>query len=461
MLVVTLPPSAANDPEAYARKAKAAGADVLEIRGDRTPHITSFECPLPLLISPRGNREILSRFSNPAHVDLELHEEADIAPTTILIRSFHDFHGTPPLAALRQIAEQLMETKPAIIKIATLIGSYEDLRMLRDLDESLPPELMRVLLGMGPKAFLNRLLSRIEYTYLDDGEEAAPGQLPISLHRLTQHCKKPLLMGILGGPQVTKSLSPLIHNTLMHHAGFDGLYAAFPTDDLDDAWNNLTTLDVTRFSVTAPWKQEIIEKLDRLDPLAQELGSVNTVVSEKEGWTGYNTDVVGFRDAYKFLKGACTIAILGSGGVVPAVIKACRELDAGSITVYARNEEERQAIAKKFDVDAKPLPKVLPEYEAVICTISADIGIELPKTTKRGGAIDLRYGQQTKFLKEAKAKGYETHDGLPMLLLQALKQFQLFTGKNPSDESIATVNETILDSSASIDAKPQAGTPAR
>lgn len=448
MLVVTLPSSAAKHPLAYAKKAKAAGAHVLEIRGDTTPDVAAFDSPLPLLLSPRGNNSILRTFPNIAYVDLEFGEEINLPRNAALIRSAHDYKGTPDLAELKKIAADLQESKPAILKIATTINSYKDLEALDALHRALPAKQKRIILGMGPKAHLSRMLSPLRnaltYTYLEDGDEAAPGQVPLSLYALTKHCKKPLLMGITGGAHIsTSSLSPLIHNTLMHADGIDGIFSLFPTDDFDDAWNNFINLGVTRFSVTAPWKKDVIAKLDTLDLLAEKLGSVNTAVAATKNatqWTGYNTDMIGFRDAYKVLKGACTIAICGSGGVVPAVIHACRTLSDGTITLYARNKVEREAIAKRFTIESKPLPSTsLPEYEAVIWTISTDLPITLPKTTKRGIAIDLRYGKPTGFLTEAKAKGYETHDGLAMLMLQAFKQFEYFTGKAPSQKAIDAV----------------------
>ncbi len=54
MFVVTLPASAVSDPLEFAIKAKAKGADILEIRGDLTPNVKAFESPLPLLLALRG-----------------------------------------------------------------------------------------------------------------------------------------------------------------------------------------------------------------------------------------------------------------------------------------------------------------------------------------------------------------------------------------------------------------------
>lgn len=460
MFVVTLPPSAASDPSAFARKAQAAGADMLELRGDLTPGLQAFDSALPLLVSPRGAGQAwIDRF-DAAYVDLELDEQGTCPASATLIRSVHDYHGTPDSAKLTTFGERLKKSGAAIIKIAVTIHAYADLRRLLEWQQERNDPKGSVILGMGPKAHLSRMLSpmrnALTYTYLDEGDQAAPGQVPLAWYQRTRHCRDPQIFGILGGKQVASSLSPLIHNTLFASSERDALYTVFPTDDLADAWTNLTALGVRGFSVTAPWKKEIIGHLDELDPLAHALESVNTVVKRQDEWIGCNTDMIGFRDAYKFLQTACTVAVIGSGGVVPAVLQACRELDAGTVTLYARNETERRKIALQFGIDAHPIPATLPEYEAVIWTVPDDATTTLSPTAKRGVAIDLRYGKPTAFLAEAAAKGYQTHDGLPMLLLQAYKQCELLAGMVPSDASLRYLR-TVLDRRRS--AAPPSPTP--
>lgn len=435
MFVVTLPSQAAKNPLAFVTKAQAAGADLLEIRGDITPLVSAFDSPLPLIITPRRTGDALFRALQPAFVDLELGEEMTVPSGTRIIRSFHDRTGTPSEEDLRFIVTRLLNLKPDIVKIATTISHYADIDRLSELRDLLPKD-RRVILGMGPKAHITRMLSPFQnaltYTYLD-GKPSAPGQVPLLLHRQTTHCRTPRVFGILSGLGV-QSLSPVIHNALFAQHGIDALYTSFPTDDLEETFSFITRNNISGFSVTTPFKRRILEKIDELDSLAESLQSVNTVVSENGRCKGYNTDATGLQAGYSFLRGASSVAILGSGGVVPAIIHACQALGVQGICVFARNAKEREELANRFSVRCAALSALEQATpDAMICAVNGDVSFPLPKAREGGQAIDLRYGTPTLFLSEAKKKGYRTHDGIPMLLHQALAQFRYFTGITPTE----------------------------
>jgi shikimate dehydrogenase len=450
MFVITLPSSATKDPKAYAERAASAGADILEIRGDLTPDVQEFDSPLPLLVSPRRSGKKLIEQLKPQYIDLELDENCELSiinSSLLIIRSFHDHEKTPSLDELKEIAEQLIALKPDIIKIVTTINSYLDIVALTELRNSLPKDLKHVILGMGVKAHLTRMLSplrnELTYTYLDEGEEAAPGQVPLSLHKLTSHCKNPKIFGIIGSLDV-KSGSPLIQNSLFHTHEVDALYTTFLTDDLDDVWNVKEALNIQGFSVTSPFKKEIIEKLDAVDPLVEKLGTVNTAVLHNGKWTGYTRDSDGLLNGYPFFKKASSAAILGSGGVVPAVIHACKESGIADIQIFARNEETRSDLAKKFDMQASALDEVKnTSPDLLINALTMDIDLPIPKAKAGAHAVDLRYHKETKFMRSAKDKGYEVHDGSPMLLQQALAQFTLFTGISPTLEELPSLYSSL------------------
>ncbi len=437
MLVVTLPLSAASDPLAFALRAKQTGAQVLEIRGDLTPDVATFVSPLPLLVSPRGTGAALIERLEPAMVDLEEQENLNLPKNVTTIRSFHDYTGTP--IDLGEIANRLLALQPNILKIAVTISSYADLSRLLALQDQLPQKQKRVLLGMGPMAHLTRLLSptrnALTYTFFKGTEPAAPGQVGIEAYADLLQVRTPALYGILGGEQVSQSLSPLIHRTLFKRHTVDALYAAFPCTDLEDAWTQLTALGVRGFSVTAPWKRDIVQKMDRLHPLAEELGAVNTAVLKGGKWTGHNTDVTGLLEAYDFSdKG---VAIAGSGGVVPSVIAAARHAGARTITVYARNPDAAAELGDRFEVDAGDLEHLrAASPDLLVWAASGDPEVAIPPARPGAVAVDLRYGRQTGFLQEAGAMGYELQDGMSMLLHQALAQFGLFTGIEPTDADL-------------------------
>ncbi len=444
MFVVTLPKSA-SDPLAFAKKAKSMGADILEIRGDLTPDVEHFDSPIPLIITPRGKRELIEKFEA-SFIDLDVNKGIDCPEGPKIIRSFHDFDKTPTLEELLIIAQDMSE-RSEIVKIATTIKSFGDIKILSDLHSKLPSDQKRIILGMGPKAHLTRLLSplknQLTYTYLEDGEEAAPGQIKLSMHQLTSHCKEPKMFGLLGDTSI-KSLSSLIQNTLFSGNNIDAVYSLFLTENLDDDYNYLTKLGISGFSVTSPFKQSIIPKLDRIDKEVEELGTVNTVVREEEEYVGYARDAYGLIEGYGFLREAKSAAILGSGGAVPSVINACKVSGIERICIYARSKEKRDALSGKFKTQSHDISALKSaKHDVIFCAVSEDIDFELPEPKQNSYAIDLRYNKETKFMSRAKTLGYETHDGLMMLLHQALAQFKLFTGTIPSEASVKSLSDNL------------------
>lgn len=448
MFVVTLPAKASSDPRAYAIWAKEAGADILEVRGDLTPRVQPFDSPLPILVSPRGTGAALIDAVQPTYLDLERGEEVPIPSSATVIRSFHDCERTTPVRELQKIADALIAEGADIVKIATLIRSYGDIATLQALHDLLAPTQKRVILGMGERAHLARMLSPIRnaltYTYLKEGEQAAPGQVPLSVYGLTSHCRHPKIFGLLGGPACLRSLSPLLLNTLFSLNGVDAIYSLFPTEDLQDFWDAVPELGIGGFAVTTPWKREVVSLLDRLESTAKVLNSVNLVVREGQKWIGHNVDVDGITGGYPFLRGLGCVAIIGSGGVVPAVIEACRRKGVGEIRIYARNAEARSVIGGQFSVptsDLSELPSA--QVDVLVCAISEDIDVQLPEAQPGAHAIDLRYSVITNFLTRARSKGYEVHNGLPMLLAQVPLHFRLFTGITPTAESVRSLQTSL------------------
>lgn len=440
MFVVTFPALAQSDPHAFARKAVRSGADILEVRGDLTPQARFANPGLPVLLSLRGADPGLIDAIQPEYLDVEL-SEVDIPVPTGCTRiiSYHNYDETPALPQLRTVLQTLLAHKPDIVKIATLARSYADIVTLERLRESMPATQRHVLLAMGDKANVQRLLSPLRntltYTYIDEGEAAASGQLPLRVYRQHARSKQPALYGLLGGPQCVSSFSPMIHNVLFDAQCIDALYTVFPTEDLADAVRNLPLLGVQGFSVTAPWKRDILAYADSKDELVTELQSANTLVQEHGKWKAYNTDVVGILEGYPFLTKAKTVAIAGTGGVVPSLIYAARKAGVKTITVYGRNAKARTQIGDYFQVHSAPLEDMCRTLQdVVIWAISEDADVALPPVGERHSyAVDLRYAQSTRFLAEAEQLGYDSVNGLPMLLHQAFAQFKLFTGISTDD----------------------------
>ncbi len=467
MFVVTLPRSAAKNPGIFALRAKRAGADVLEIRSDLTPALQPFVSCLPLLVSVRGTNDELCDLLTPVFVDIEESSDTVWLPKGAkLILSFHDHTKTPTFAALKTIVSRMQKQKPWAIKIATFVQSYDDLLTLEKLQNWLKENNLRsIVLGMGPKAHLSRVLSPLRnvftYATLDPADAAAPGQLPMSMYALTKGRKHPKLFGILGGPHVTASLSPVIHNALFQRHNIDALYSCFPSENFSETMKSLAKLDIKGLSVTAPFKHDAFGAASKCEATVEKLGVANTLVRtstptyatasvgrpnpsppgggalSKRAWKGFITDSFGIREGYPMLAGVKTVAILGAGGALPSAIHAIQSLSPHArITVFARDPTKARKALKKFGVTVDALAKA-PGFtaDAVLCAVSEDVSLALPSpASKKSIAIDLRYGQDTRFLKDARKKKFHVEDGMNMLVHQALQQFTYFTGKPAYDD---------------------------
>ena len=100
--------------------------------------------------------------------------------------------------------------------------------------------------------------------------------------------------GLIGNP-VEHTLSPVIHNTLSMVLGKNLAYVPFhvETGRLEDAVKGAFALNLLGINVTVPYKSDVIPYLDDIDPLASNIGAVNTLVRTEKGYKGYNTDMPG------------------------------------------------------------------------------------------------------------------------------------------------------------------------
>ncbi len=453
MFVVTLPASAAKNPAAFARSAKQSGAHLLEIRGDLTPNVKKFRSALPLLVSPRGSGKRLIEKFVPDYVDLELSEIALIprlTKYTKLILSFHDDESTPTLAILLQMAERMLKHRPFGLKIVTTIDRYNQIARLQELRSRLKKRVKTLsIFAMGPYSHLTRVLSPLQdfctYTFMEGEEPIAHGQLPLSFYHLLPVVRAPKIFGILGGMQITKSLSPVVHNTLFKRHKINALYSCFPADDFSSAFHDLDALGLAGCSVTAPFKHDAYKESSKKDAVSRALKVANTLVRTRNHWSAFNTDVAGIEHGYPLLWKAKTVAIAGAGGAVPSIILAIRKLNPkATVTVYARNTKKAAVALRHCRAPIKTIASLKKSApDVILCAISADITIDLPRAKKGAIAIDLRYGTSTAFMKMAKRSGYHVYDGILMLIHQALKQFEYFTGKKPASSDAAYLQKIL------------------
>ncbi len=446
LFVVTLPSSEEGDPAGFSARAKAAGANLLEVRGDLTPGLGAFKSSLPLLVAPRGaGADFIDRFSQTAWVDLEEGEPASYPQGVGRIRSLHDHGTTPSVKHLLDAAHRLREDAD-LAKIAVTVRSPWDLLTLARAREE-HPESDLALMGMGAMAWPQRLressTSPLVYACLEEKIASAPGQLPLSLYRdAFGDVRCPRLFAVVGGPEL-HSLSPAIHNALIRRHGVDAHYGLMAGESFDELLAVARAFHIEGLSITAPFKGEAWERSLRTDDLGRALRSVNTLLLEEDHWIGYQFDVMGIVKGYPDLRRRSHVAVVGSGGVVPAVLEALRQLQAGHVSLYARNGNRRHALAARFQVDDAPLAALADEsVDLLVWTLPLDVSsIPLPHPLDGAVALDLRYARHQGFQAEARQRGFSVRDGSRMLMHQALAQFELFTGVNTTSADFLFLEE--------------------
>lgn len=251
------------------------------------------------------------------------------------------------------------------------------------------------------------------------------------------------LYGVIGNP-VRHSLSPIIHNGAFGRLGWNAVYLAFEVKDLEEALRGIRGLDVRGISVTLPFKTEVLPFLDKIEGLARRVGAVNTIVNQRGRLIGYNTDCEGAVEALEEkmdLRGK-RVVLLGAGGAARAIGFGLKERGVPLIVVN-RSKERGRALSKELRCNYLPrsfLARMKEgELEADVVINATSLGMipregETPvpkKLLKKGMVVmDIVYEPlQTRLLREAKAKGCVTVDGLEMLIHQGMAQFEIWTGR--------------------------------
>ena len=106
------------------------------------------------------------------------------------------------------------------------------------------------------------------------------------------------LCGVIGDP-VSHTLSPVMHNAAMAGLGSDYVYLAFRVKSagLGAAIQGMKALGIRGLNVTIPHKIAAVQFMDELDPLATDIGALNTIVNDAGRLKGHNTDAGGFLQA--------------------------------------------------------------------------------------------------------------------------------------------------------------------
>jgi shikimate dehydrogenase len=248
---------------------------------------------------------------------------------------------------------------------------------------------------------------------------------------------------VIGNP-VYHSLSPALHNAAFEHLGVDWVYVALhvATGEGQRAIDAMRTLQLAGLSVTMPHKEIVARSVDELDPAAEALHSVNTVVPQLDGsLKGYSTDGAGFVAslvAEGIAIDGMTVCLLGAGGAARAIADALARAGAGRIAVLNRTiSSAQETVALAGAVGVLGTAGDVREADLVVNATSIGMGSQDlpcdPSAFRVGQVVaDIVYHpRDTALLQAAKSVGAVAIGGLGMLVHQAALQQQLWHGLRP------------------------------
>ncbi len=258
---------------------------------------------------------------------------------------------------------------------------------------------------------------------------------------------------IIGNP-IKHSLSPIMHNTAYKKLGIDNQFVFLAQKvkpaNLRSAVQAVKILDIRGLTCTIPHKAAVIPLLDQLDPLAQKIGAVNTVVNRQGKLVGYNTDCFGAITALEKVVNLehKKVAVLGAGGAARAVVFGLVSKNA-KVTVFNRNLNKVKTLAKQANCQSQPLTnlKLIKNMDIVINTTSVGMNSNQSLVSKNliqshHLVFDIVYSpHQTQLLKNALEKKAKIIHGLDMLLYQGTAQFELYTNRKAP---IKTMHQTLI-----------------
>ena len=242
------------------------------------------------------------------------------------------------------------------------------------------------------------------------------------------------------------------HNYLYEALGLDFVYKAFAPSDIESAVAGIRSLGIRGAAVSMPFKQQVIPFLDEVDETAAVINAVNTIVNDDGYLTGFNTDFIAVRAllAHRRLDPDSTIAVLGSGGMARAVIAAVADLGYRNRFVVARNIERGEEMAEQYDANfMTELANVKPDVIINATPVGMAGGVDahrLPLDVSLIPGARLVFDvvavpAETLLIQTARVSRVPVVVGTEVMTLQAVEQFELYTGVRPAAELVAQAAE--------------------
>ena len=363
-----------------------------------------------------------------------------------LVVSHHDLQSTPE--NLDELYLKSCAKGADIVKIAVTPRSIADVARLLEFARRTARRGGKplVAVAMGPLGVITRIVGGrygAPFTYASSapGAESAPGQIPATLmsglYRVGAITPATKVYGILGN-NVTRSLSPYLHNRAFQARGLDAVYVPLQAESLQGFMDALPALELAGFSVTTPYKTEIVGRLQEVEEAAALCGSVNTVTVRDGLLSGSTTDGIGVVAPLKKhidLKGK-QVVIVGAGGAARSAAHALKSKGA-RVTLLARDPAKAASVAAAVGCSSGSLSDLAGSAWDVLInatpvgSLASANETPVPAALHRPGSVvlDMVYDPlETRLLQEAQAASCRIVGGLEMLIAQAVVQFETWTG---------------------------------
>lgn len=246
-----------------------------------------------------------------------------------------------------------------------------------------------------------------------------------------------LKCGLLG-EKLGHSYSPQIHSML---ADYEYKLFEKSPEELEDF---LKSGEFDGLNVTIPYKKSVMPYCAELSPTAAQIGSVNTIVRRSDGSLyGDNTDAFGFENLIVHngieVKGKKAL-VLGTGGASVTAQAVLKNLGASEVVVISRKGEDNyENIAKHADAEIIANTTPVGMYPN-----NGKAAVDLTQFPKLSGVLDVVYNPaRTALLLQAEKLGIPCAGGLYMLVSQAKRSCELFTGKSIPDSEIDRIERVL------------------
>jgi shikimate dehydrogenase len=235
----------------------------------------------------------------------------------------------------------------------------------------------------------------------------------------------------------------------VHEAGYRALglaftYVPFEVSDLAGAIAGMRALGIRGLGVSQPYKQQVMPLLDALDPLAERIGAVNTIVNDDGHLVGHNTDCTGAVRALEEVRplDGARVLLVGAGGAARAIAFGLQARGART-TIMNRDRARAESLAAEVGAQTAPFEPAerarrAGDHDIIVNATSigqaAGAGVEADSAVPEEAlgedhlVMDIVYKPlQTPLIESARRRGAQVIQGDRMLFHQATAQFELYT----------------------------------